>query len=134
MLAATHSVSGTKPTVWAGRVISALAILFLAFDSIIKVLNMAPAIEATTQLGYPAGLVVGLGILELACLAIYTIPRTAVLGAILLTGYLGGALATQVRASSPLFSIVFPIIIGALVWGGLFVREERLRALLPLRK
>jgi hypothetical protein len=134
MLAATQPVSGTKPIIWTGRVISALAILFLAFDSIIKVLNTAPAVEATTQLGYPAGLVIGLGILELACLAIYIFPRTAVLGAILLTGYLGGALATQVRASSPLFSIIFPIIIGALIWGGLFVREKRLRALLPLRQ
>jgi hypothetical protein len=86
MLAATQPASGTKPIVWTGRVISALAILFLAFDSIIKVLSMAPAVEATTQLGYPAGLVVGLGLLELACLALYAIPRTAVLGAILLTG------------------------------------------------
>ena len=134
MLAATQPVSSTKPIIWAGRIISAFAILFLAFDSIIKVLNMAPAIEATTQLGYPVGLVVGIGLLELACLAIYTIPRTAVLGAILLTGYLGGAIATQVRAASPLFSVVFPLIIGALIWGGLFIREERLRALLPLRK
>ncbi len=133
MLAATQSVPTVKTTIWAGRIISALAILFLAFDTIIKVLNLPPAVEATTQLGYPASLVVGIGLLELACLVIYLIPRTSVLGAILLTGYLGGAIATQVRAGSPLFSVVFPVIMGALIWGGLFLREERLPALL-LRK
>jgi len=133
MQAASQTVPAVKMALWAGRIISALAILFLIFDSVIKVLSMAPAVESTTQLGYPVGLVVGIGILELACLAVYVIPRTAVLGAILLTGYLGGAIATQVRAGSPLFSIVFPVIVGALVWGGLFLREERLRALIPLR-
>jgi hypothetical protein len=133
MLAATQSVPTVKTTIWAGRIISALAILFLAFDTIIKVLNLPPAVEATTQLGYPANLVVGIGLLELACLAVYLIPRTSVLGAIVLTGYLGGAIATQVRAGSPLFSVVFPVIIGVLIWGGLFLRDERVRALL-LRK
>jgi hypothetical protein len=134
VLAATQAVPTVKTTIWAGRILSALAILFLAFDTIIKVLNLPPAVEATTQLGYPASLVVGIGLIELVCLAVYVIPRTAVLGAILLTGYLGGAIATQVRASSPLFSVVFPVIIGALIWGGLFVRNARLRALVPLRK
>ena len=133
MLTATQTAPAAKTTVWAGRIMSALAVLFLAFDSIIKVLNLAPAVEATTQLGYPASLVIGIGIIELLCLAVYVIPRTAVLGAILLTGYLGGAIATQVRAGSPLFPVVFPMIIGALVWGGLFVREARLRAIVPLR-
>jgi hypothetical protein len=133
MLSATQTAPAAKTTVWAGRALSALAILFLAFDTVIKVLNMAPAVEATTQLGYPASLVVGIGLIELVCLVIYAIPRTSVLGAMLLTGYLGGAIATQVRAGSPLFSIIFPIIIGALVWGGLFLRDARLRALLPLR-
>ena len=133
MLAATQSVPTVKTTIWAGRIISVLAILFLAFDTIIKVLNLAPAVEATTQLGYPINLVVTIGMIELACLVIYAIPRTAVLGAILLTGYLGGAIATQVRAASPLFSVVFPIIIGALIWGGLFLRNERLRALMLQR-
>ena len=133
MLTATQAAPVAKTTVWAGRIMSVLAVLFLALDSIIKVLNLAPAVEATTQLGYPASLVIGIGIIELLCLAVYVIPRTSVLGAILLTGYLGGAIATQVRAGSPLFPVVFPIIIGALVWGGLFVREARLRALVPLR-
>jgi hypothetical protein len=134
MLSTTQSIPTVKTSIWAGRIISALAILFLAFDTVIKLLNLAPAVEATTQLGYPASLVIGIGILELACLAIYVIPRTSVLGAILLTGYLGGAIATQVRAGSPLFSIVFPIIVGVLIWGGLFLREDRLRALIPLRR
>jgi DoxX-like family len=133
MQAATQTVPTVKTAIWAGRIISAFAVLFLIFDSVIKVLSMAPAVDSTTQLGYPAGLVVGIGILELACLAVYVFPRTAVLGAILLTGYLGGAIATQLRAGSPLFSIIFPVIVGALVWGGLFLREERLRALIPLR-
>jgi len=133
MVAATQTASAVKTTLWAGRIISLLAVLFLAFDTIIKVLNMAPAVEATTQLGYPASLVIGIGVLELICLAVYVIPRTSVLGAILLTGYLGGAIATQVRAGSPLFSVVFPIIVGAMVWGGLYLRESRLRALVPLR-
>jgi DoxX-like protein len=134
MLAAAQPVRATKTAMWAGRIMSALAVLFLAFDGVIKVLNLAPAVEATTQLGYPASLVIGIGILELACLVIYAIPRTSVLGAILLTGYLGGAIATQVRAGSTLFSVVFPIIIGLLIWGGLFLRDGRLRALVPLRK
>jgi hypothetical protein len=133
MIAATQTVPAVKTTIWAGRSISAFAVLFLIFDSVIKVLNLAPAVEATTQLGYPASLVIGIGVLELVCLAVYVIPRTAVLGAILLTGYLGGAIATQVRADSPLFSVVFPVIIGALIWGGLFLREQRLRVLIPLR-
>jgi hypothetical protein len=128
-----QAIPTVKTTIWAGRTLSALAILFLAFDTIIKVLNLAPAVEATTQLGYPASLVINLGVLELICLAIYTIPRTTVPGAILLTGYLGGAIATQVRAGSSLFSVVFPVIIGALIWGGLFLRDERLRALLLQR-
>jgi hypothetical protein len=134
MLSATQTVPVVKTMLWAGRIISALAVLFLIFDSVIKVLKLAPAVEATTQLGYPASLVIGIGILELTCLAIYVIPRTSVLGAILLTGYLGGAIATQVRAGSALFSVVFPVIVGVLIWGGLFLREDRLRALIPLRR
>lgn len=92
-------------------------------------LNLAPAVEATTQLGYPAGLVITIGVIELVCLAVYAIPRTSTLGAILLTGYLGGAFATQLRAESAPFSLVFPLIIGALIWGGLFLRDGRARAL-----
>lgn len=118
---------------WAGRILSGLAILFLIFDGVIKVMQMAPAMEATVQLGYPESLVFGIGLLELVCLGVYGIPRTSVLGAILLTGYLGGAVATQVRAGADLFPIIFPVIIGLLIWGGLFLRDSQLRALIPLQ-
>jgi hypothetical protein len=126
-------VAVSNKTLWAGRGISALAVLFLLFSGVIKVLNLAPAVEATVQLGYPESLVLVIGLLELACLAVYVIPRTSMLGAILLTGYLGGAVATHVLAGSDLFSLVFPILIGALIWGGLFLRDDRLHALIPLR-
>ena len=133
MHAATHTVPVTNMTRWVGRIVSALPALFLIFDGVIKVLQLAPAVEATTQLGYPEHVVLGIGILELSCLAVYVIPRTSVLGAILLTGYLGGALATQVRVDAELFPLVFPIMMGLLLWGGLYVRDDRLRVLIPLR-
>src|SRR5690348_379482 len=97
---------------WSGRIVSALAVLFLVFDGGIKVLQLAPAVDGSVQLGYPAHLVLGLGLLELACLAVYVLPRCSALGAVLLTGYLGGAVATHVRIGSPAFSVVFPIILG----------------------
>ena len=133
MVSATHAVPVVKSTLWAGRIISTLAALFMAFDSIIKLLELAPAVEATTLLGYPAHLVVVIGLIEIGCLAVYVIPRTSLLGAILLTGYLGGAVASQVRAETPLFPIVFPLIIGALIWGGLLLRDDQLRAHLAPR-
>ena len=127
---ATHTaaVSTTRPRI--GRIISALAVLFLLFDGAIKVLQLAPAVDGAVQLGYPAHLTPGLGILLLACLAVYVLPRTSALGAILLTGYLGGAIATHVRVGSPLFSVIFPVVVGVLLWGGLSLRDARLRALL----
>lgn len=128
-----NTSSGSKTTLWVGRIVSAFAVLFLIFDGVIKVLQLAPAVEATAQLGYPENLVLALGIVELACLVIYVIPRSSILGAILLTGYLGGAIASHVRIGSALFSVVFPIIIGALLWGGLFLRHSTLRTLIPLR-
>lgn len=134
MQPAHHNPTASK-TLWGGRVLSALAILFLLFDSVIKVLKVDVAVEGTVQLGYPEGVVVGIGIIELVCLALYVIPRTSVLGAILFTGYLGGAIATHVRIGSPLFThTLFPIYVAALIWGGLILREDRLRALIPLRR
>ena len=128
------AVGGMLPvstkTIWAGRIISTFAVLFLLFSGVVKVLQLAPALEATVQLGYPEQLVFGIGLLELACVAVYALPRTAGLGAILLTGYLGGAIATHVRAESGLFPIVFPLLIAALLWGGLLLRNPRLCALL----
>ena len=122
-------------TIWIGRVLSAVAILFLVFDPIIKLLQLQVAVEGTTQLGYPAGAVFGIGVVEIVCLALYVIPQTSVLGAILFTGYLGGAIATHVRIGSPLFThVLFPIYVAVLLWGGLYGREHRLRSLIPLRR
>ena len=115
---------------WTGRIMSALAILFLLFDTVGKLLRLAPFVEGTTQLGYPASAVLGIGVLELLCLVGYLIPRTAILGAVMLTGYLGGAVATHVRVGSPLFThILFPVYVGVLIWGGLYLRDPRLRGL-----
>ncbi len=118
-------------TLWAGRVLSALSSLFLLFDAVMKLVKPSPVVEATVALGYPEGVIRGLGIALLASTILYVIPRTAVLGAILLTGYLGGAVATHVRVASGAFPVVFPIILGALLWGGLDLRDERLRSLVP---
>lgn len=134
MQSSTQSLPVSNKMLWAGRVMSTLAALFLILDGVIKVLRLEDAVEATILLGYPERLVPLIGVTVLACLAVYLIPRTAVLGAILLTGYLGGAIATHVRIGSGLFPVVFPIILGMLLWGGLFLRDDRLRALIPLRK
>jgi hypothetical protein len=134
MQSTTQTAPVPKAKLWAGRIMSALAVLFLLFDSVIKVMKLAPAVEGTTELGYPESVVVGIGIIELVCLAVYLIPRTTVLGAVLLTGYFGGAIASHVRIGSPLFThVLFPIYVAVLIWGGLFLREGRLRALIPLR-
>jgi hypothetical protein len=134
MQSTTQTAPVPKAKLWAGRIMSALAVLFLLFDSVIKVMKLAPAVEGTTELGYPESVVVGIGIIELVCLVVYLIPRTTVLGAVLLTGYFGGAIASHVRIGSPLFThVLFPIYVAALIWGGLFLREGRLRALIPLR-
>ena len=125
------TVEVTGAQVWTGRVLSGLAVLFLAMDATMKVLQVPAAVEGTTKLGYPAGALLPLGIIQLACLAAYLIPRTRVLGAILWTGYLGGAVATHVRVGNPLFShILFPIYVATLLWGGLYLRDARLRAVL----
>ena len=119
----------------AGYVLTALVDLFLAFDTVMKVLTLAPAVQGTTELGYPVDAVFTIGVIELACLVLYLMPRTAVLGALLLTGYLGGAIATHVRVGSPLvFYTLFPIYVALMMWGGLYLRETRLRELLPLRR
>ncbi|WP_291270657.1 DoxX family protein [Geothrix sp.] len=120
---------------WAGRILSALPILFLAFDGVAKAMRVPPVLDAFAKLGYSENVAGPLGITLLVCVALYAVPRTSMLGAILLTGYLGGAIATHVRVGDPLFShILFPTYVAALVWGGLYLREARLGALLPLRK
>jgi hypothetical protein len=134
-IAAPEAVAHSRRGHIAGLVCTGIVTLFLAFDMSLKVLRLAPAVEGTTALGYPAGSVVWIGVIELVCLVLYLIPRTAVLGALLMTGYLGGAIATHVRISNPLLThTLFPIYVALLLWGGLYLREERLRALLPLRR
>jgi hypothetical protein len=122
-------MAGTK-TVWAGRVLSALAVVFLAFDGAIKLLRLPAVLDATVQLGLPLASIVPVGLTLLACTLIYAIPRTSVIGSVLLTGYLGGAVATQVRAGNPTFERTFPIILGTVVWAGVYLRDRRVRALL----
>ncbi len=118
----------SKQRIWTGRVISVLIILFLLFDSRAKVMKLAPAMEANARLGYPESTVLPLGVVELICVVFFAFPRTSILGAVLLTGYLGGATATQVRLQDPWF--FFPVVIGVLVWGGLFLRNARLLTLI----
>jgi hypothetical protein len=130
-----ESIDLPRKQVWAGRVLTTLAVLFLLFDAIGKVMRPVQVVEGTTQLGWPVSVILPLGILQLVLLALYLYPRTSILGAILWTGYLGGAVATHVRIGNPLFShILFPTYIGALLWGGLWLRDRRLRALLPISK
>jgi len=117
----------------AGRIVSGLAALFVAVDGVMKLATPEPVVEAMAELGYPDRMTVGIGVLLLACLAVYLYPRTSILGAVLLTGYLGGAIAAQVRIEAPLFSLVFPVILGAMFWGGLYLRDERLRSLVAPR-
>ena len=118
-----------------GWVLTGFVALFLAFDTILKLLQLAPAVDATVALGYPAGTVFAIGVIELIALVLYLVPRTSVLGAVVLTGYLGGAIATHVRAGSPLPShTLFPSYVALLVWGGLYLRDGRVRELLPLRR
>jgi len=121
----------SKAKLWTGRVITVFTVAFLLFDTMVKVLNRPVAVEGTVRLGYPPRLVMYIGIVELVCLGAYLYPRTAVLGAILLTGYLGGATATQVRVEDPWF--IFSVVVGLLVWAGLFLRNGRLRPLFPLQ-
>lgn len=114
-----------------GKIISILLVLFLLVDAIMKIVKATPSVEGTTALGYPESTVVPLGIVLLACTILYIVPRTSILGAILLTGYLGGATATHFRVGEPVY---FAVVFGILIWLGLFFSDERLRTLIPLRK
>ena len=126
--------SSAKKRSIAGYVLTGLVAVFLTFDTVMKVLQLAPAMQGTIELGYPASTVLTIGLIELVCLVLYLVPRTSVLGALVLTGYLGGAIATHVRVGSPLPThTLFPIYVALMVWGGLYLRESRLRELLPFR-
>jgi hypothetical protein len=119
---------------WTGRVLSSVVVLFLLFDGAIKLLEVAAVAEALHQLGFPMSTAPGIGILGLSCAVLYAIPRTAVLGAIVLTGLLGGAIASHVRVNDPLFShTLFGVYLGVMAWSGLWLRDGRLRAMIPLR-
>jgi DoxX-like family len=135
MQPASPSGQASRKTIWAGRAISTVVTLFMLLDAGMKILNTSPSVEGTVHLGYPQNLVFEIGILLLTCTVLYIIPWTCVLGAILLTGYLGGAVASQLRIGEPLFShVLFPVYIGILAWGGIYVREPKLRALIPLQR
>jgi hypothetical protein len=121
----------SKTALWIGYVMSSLPVLMLLFSSVLKFIKPPPVVESFKHLGLPESLVLGLAILELTCTIIYVVPHTSVLGAILLTGYLGGATLTQLRVGEPFFMTV---LLGVLVWGGLYLRAPRLRALIPLKR
>lgn len=123
----------SKAALWGGYAMSVLPSLFLLLDGVMKLFKPEPVVKATIELGYPESVILGLGIVLVSCTILYLIPRTSVLGAILLTGYLGGAVASHVRHEDGAFAILFPVVFGALLWGGLVLRDARLRALLPLR-
>jgi hypothetical protein len=130
----THSASVSSSALWAGGIITGLVVLFLLFDGVTKIIKVTPVVQACEELGVPANTVVGIGILLVVCTAIYVTPQTAVLGAILLTGYLGGAAAIHVRAGSGAFPLAFSIGFGLLVWAGLILREPRLMWTILLRQ
>jgi hypothetical protein len=128
----SQTAPASKKKLWAGRIISALPALLLLFSGVMKLMKPPVVMESMSAYGYPESLIVLIGLLEIACTIVYAIPRTSILGAILLTGYLGGATATNVRVGNPAF--VMTTILGILAWLGLFLRDDRLHALIPLRK
>jgi hypothetical protein len=128
-----HPVS--KKALWAGRIMSALPALFLLMDGVMKLVKPEVVVKTTVQLGYPESTILGMGLILLVCVILDLIPRTSILGAILLTGYLGGAVATHVRVGDPLLThTLFPFFFGVLLWGGLYLRDPTLRTLIPLRR
>jgi hypothetical protein len=127
--------SQSKTMLWAGRILTTIVVLFLLMDGTIKVMQLDVAVKATVELGYPQQVVFGLGVMTLVIAVLYAIPQTAILGAILMTGLLGGAIATHLRVGSPLFShLFFGVYVGVMAWGGLWLRDGRLRLLLPFQQ
>ena len=134
MPTATQTAPASKKQLWAGRILTALPVLFLLVDGAMKLFSPAPVVEGMIKLGYPLSLTTTIGIILLISVVLYAIPRTSVLGAILLTGYLGGAVASNLRVANPFFGyILAPVYVALFIWGGLYFRDERLRALIPLR-
>ncbi|MEZ2331601.1 DoxX family protein [Mesorhizobium sp. RCC_202] len=130
----SEAASASRGALWTGRVLSAIVVLFMIFDGVIKLPPLAIVTETMTQIGWPAdvGTARLLGIIGLVSTALYALPRTSVLGAILLTGYMGGAIATHIRIGNPLFShTLFGVYLGIILWGGLYLRDPKVRALIP---
>jgi DoxX-like protein len=127
---AAEASGGSKKMMLAGRILTVLTALFMLMDGVMKIVKPAQVLEANVRLAYPVSTLSGIGIALIVCTVIYLIPRTAMLGAVLLTGYLGGAVASNVRAGSGLFETIFPMLFAALVWAGLWLRDRRLRSLL----
>src|SRR6185437_6757549 len=123
----------SKGRLWTGYIISGLVVLFMIFDGVTKVMKVPQVIQASAKIGYNATTVVGIGATLLVCTALYVIPRTSIFGAILLTGYRGGAVDANVHSGTALFNITFPMAFGVLAWLGIYLRDRRLRALVPLR-
>jgi hypothetical protein len=126
--------SPSKTMYLAGLIISGLASLFLVADGVMKLVKPDFVVEATTKLGYSEAVIPGLGVVVLVCVVLHLVPRTAILGAILLTGYLGGAVASHLRAGDGDFPVLFPAVFGAVIWVGLYLRDARLRAMIPIRR
>jgi len=123
----------SKAALWAGRIIEILIVLFMLFDCITKIIKMPQVVQATVRIGFPENRIVAIGVALLVSVIVYVIPRTSILGAILLTGYLGGAVCANVFARTAVFNLSFPIIFGVLVWLSLYLRDARLRRMIPLR-
>jgi hypothetical protein len=127
--------SSSRGRIWTGRILTILPTLFFLMDAVMKLMKPAFVVDATVKLGYQESVIQGLGVALLVCTILYAIPTTSVFGAILLTGYLGGAVATNLRAGTPLFSnVLFPVYFAIILWGGLYLRDKRLRELVPLRR
>jgi DoxX-like family len=134
MPVSVETAAPSKARLWTGRILSTLTTLFMLFDGVMKLFQPLPVTKAMTQLGFPSHLSVPIGVILLICTALYAIPSTSVFGAVLLTGYLGGAVVSQMRIGAPLFgTMLFPIYFAVLLWAGIYLREPRLRTLLPVR-
>jgi hypothetical protein len=126
--------TGSKGKLWTGRALTGLTVLFMLFDAVGKFVMPQQVVQAFARLGFPTALGVSIGVLLFVSTILYAIPRTAVLGAVLLTGYLGGAVAIQMRAGSSTFETVFPVLFGVIAWAGIYLRDCKLRAVFPVRR
>lgn len=133
MATTAQVVPVSKGMLWTGRIISGLVVLFMIFDGVTKVMKVPQVVQASAKLGYSGSALVAIGATLLICTTLYVIPRSTIFGAILLTAYLGGAVDANVHSGTPLFNITFPIIFGVLAWLGIYLRDARLRALVPVR-